>query len=91
MLAQLPWLCRLCPCIFVEQKESALDFNSKYLMQDCNLVLYTNGRAAIFSTATYNQDTPPCSAVVSSSAGGTLSVLDSTGRVLYKAPGAAAG
>ena len=64
---------------------------SKYCMQDCNLVLYTSGRAAIFSTATYNQGTPPCSAVVSSSAGGTLSVLDSTGRVLYKAPGAAAG
>ena len=74
-----------------QERNSYWILSSKYLMQDCNLVLYTSGRAAIFSTATYNQGTPPCSNVVSSSAGGTLSVLDSTGRVLYKAPGAAAG
>ena len=63
-------------------------------MQDCNLVLY-NGKlaqsgptaqAAVWSSATFNKGTAPCTAVVSSVAGGSLSVDDTKGAQLFKQP-----
>ena len=57
------------------------------LAQDCNLVLYKSGtsspQTAIFYSGTYNQGVAPCHLLVSSAAGGTFSVIDSTGAVLF--------
>lgn len=63
-------------------------------MQDCNLVLYNGnlaslgqvGQAAVWSTNTYDQGTAPCTANVTSAAGGYLSVNDSKGVQLFRAP-----
>jgi hypothetical protein len=69
------------------------------MQPDCNLVLYSIAKlqklgvgapaAAVWASGTYNQGTGPCSAVVSSAGGGSLSVLDSAGVVLFHQPTAA--
>ena len=67
-------------------------------VQDCNFVGYdgsyttSNGYAdaanAFFATNTYG-GTSPCSFTVSSANGGSISVVDATGRTLYSKPTAA--
>lgn len=69
------------------------------MQPDCNLVLYSiarlqqygqgSSRAAVWASNTYMAGTGPCSAVVSSAGGGSLSVLDSAGVVLFHAPSSA--
>jgi hypothetical protein len=64
---------------------------SHAVLQDCNLVMYNgsyfiNGpvpQSAIYATGTSNKGTAPCSLNVSSAAGGSFSVIDSKGNVLF--------
>ena len=64
------------------------------LVQDCNLVLYNgnlnqtgpSAQSAVYSSATYDQGTPPCTANVSSAGGGSLKVNDSKGVQLFERP-----
>ena len=78
-----------------------LSYNGRcgLLSQDCNLVLYSisqlqqsgaTSAAALWGSNTYLAGTTPCSAVVSSAGGGSLSVLDATGVLLFLAPSGAA-
>ena len=67
-------------------------------VQDCNFVLYdgsytsSNGLAsaqnAIFATQTSGQGTSPCRLLVSSANGGSISIVDATGRTVYLNPSA---
>lgn len=66
----------------------------KWLAQDCNLVLYNGNfaqtgpiaQSAVWSSATFNKGTPLCTAIVSSVAGGSLTVDDMNGTQLFKQP-----
>ena len=57
------------------------------LAQDCNLVLYKSGTSspstALFQSNTYMGGAEPCHLLVSSASGGTISVIDNTGKVLF--------
>ena len=65
------------------------------MAQDCNLVAYSgialtmgyNAGTAIFESDTYyDSGNGPCSLVVSSTPGGYIAVVDSTGTIVFQEP-----
>ena len=63
-------------------------------VQDCNAVIYDGGYVtsgfsaanAIWDSATYETGTAPCTLVVSSSGGGSLTIVNNAGAVIFRRP-----
>lgn len=66
-------------------------FDHVWRLQNCNLVLYnanyatsgTIAQNAIWSSGTYNGGAPPCALTVSGDNGGTITVSDAYGNVIF--------